>query len=154
MKERIFNLTIDEFHPISMQRQIADQIAVLIREGTILPNEVLPSEARFAEHHGVSRSVVRQAYQTLKNKKLIKSDIRRGSFVVNNGEGNAGKEFLKINISAVLKEKINVISLFRDLIPDELIERELSGKIEQLFAEYRDNHRAVDPKESPKLLAK
>jgi DNA-binding FadR family transcriptional regulator len=78
----MLNLIVDRNHFIGMQTQIASQIAALIRSGMLPPGEILPSETALAQHHEISRNVVREAYQILKNKKLVKSVSRREGTVV------------------------------------------------------------------------
>ena len=149
----MLNLIVDRNHFTGMQSQIANQIALLIRSRVIKPGEVLASEARMAEHHQVSRNVVREAYRILKNKGLIKSDRRSrlGSIVVDNPHESGNAEYLRIRLSADLKEKIEVVSLFQKRNPDKLIEQVLRKKVEELFADFLTRYQSSDLAQPPLL---
>lgn len=138
----MLKLIVDRDHFTGMQSQIASQIAALIRAKVFCPGEMLPSEIKLAETHGISRNVVREAYQILKNKKLIKTDGRRGTVVINDPDGNAVFEYLRLQLSTDLKEKIEVVSLFQNMSPNKFVERELTTKVEQLFADYLEKYPA------------
>lgn len=61
--------------------QVAEHIEALICAGEIAPGDALPSEYVLAEEFAVSRGTVRKALSKLKNRKLVRSDQGRGSFV-------------------------------------------------------------------------
>lgn len=138
----MLNLIVDRDHFTGMQSQIASQIAALIRDRVLRLGEILPSEIKLAEHHGISRNVVREAYQILKNKKLIKADGRRGSVVINDPSTRTVFEYLRIQISADLMKKIEVVALFQNMSPSKFVECELTKKVEQLFADYLEKYPA------------
>ncbi|MEY4748684.1 MAG: hypothetical protein RIQ60_898 [Pseudomonadota bacterium] len=65
--------------------RLSDRLAALldaqVQAGTLLPGDRLPSEARLAESHGVSRTVVREAVHQLKSRGLLLSRQGSGVFV-------------------------------------------------------------------------
>ncbi len=61
--------------------RIADQIGRNILHGDILPGELLPTEAKFCEILGVSRTAVREAMRMLNAKGLIESRPKCGTRV-------------------------------------------------------------------------
>ncbi len=140
----MLNLIIDSDYLTGMQRQIANQIAVLIRNGVIEPEEILPSEAKLAEHHNVSRNVVREAYRILKDKKLIKTDRSRGTVVVDDPNKSTFSENLRVHLPASLKEKIDVAALYQKINPNEFVERELTEKVEQIIGDLFLKHQIIE----------
>ncbi len=61
--------------------QIANDMAGLIRAGTLSRGERIPSVRTLAQQHGVSQSTVVQAYRTLEDARLIEARPRSGYFV-------------------------------------------------------------------------
>lgn len=137
----MLKLIVDRNHFTGMQTQIASQIAALIRSGALSPGEVLPGESKLAEQYGISRNVVREAYQILKNKKLIKSSRQRKETVVCAPvEGVVSFEYLRVRLPSEFKERIDVVSLMKNMAPEQLLELELRRKINRLFDRYRARH--------------
>jgi DNA-binding transcriptional regulator YhcF (GntR family) len=144
LKVRMLNLIIDETCFIGMNRQISSQIALLIRKNVLKAGESLPGEALLAGQHNVSRSVVREAYQILKDKKLICSN-RSYWRVVENPSKVGFHEYMKIQLPANLKEKLDVITLLQDIDPNKFIEQELTDKVEILFTSFCKLYQTVKP---------
>jgi GntR family transcriptional regulator, transcriptional repressor for pyruvate dehydrogenase complex len=61
--------------------QLAARLAAQVDSGALKPGERLPSEARLATQHGVSRTVVREAVHQLKSRGLLRSRQGSGVFV-------------------------------------------------------------------------
>ncbi|GGK02486.1 GntR family transcriptional regulator MpaR [Pseudomonas matsuisoli] len=61
--------------------QLADEIAGLIRAGTLSPGEKVPSVRRASQSYGVSPSTVFQAYYLLEDRGLISARARSGYYV-------------------------------------------------------------------------
>ncbi|MGI8468961.1 MAG: FadR/GntR family transcriptional regulator [Pyrinomonadaceae bacterium] len=140
----MLNLIVDKNHFTGVQSQIANQIAVLIRSGMIKPKEILPGEETLGEHLNVSRAVVREAYKILKGKKLISSDRRRRTFVVDNPSKEGFPEYLRVQLPANLKEKIDVATLFGKINPNSFIERELSQTVNKSIADFLLSYQAIN----------
>lgn len=64
-----------------LSEQLADALAVGIRDGQLQPGQRLPTEAALVERFGVSRTVVREALSRLKTLGLIESRQGSGAFV-------------------------------------------------------------------------
>ena len=62
-------------------RQLADQIAAAVEDGTLAPAARLPTERGLAADLGVSRMTVRQAFDVLERRGLIERTVGRGTFV-------------------------------------------------------------------------
>ena len=65
----------------SITQQIADQLRSEIREGSLGPGALLPSEPELAQQHNVSRQTARAALQILEREGLIVVRPRRGRIV-------------------------------------------------------------------------
>ncbi|MFY3386414.1 PLP-dependent aminotransferase family protein [Paracidovorax sp. MALMAid1276] len=61
--------------------QIAEQLAQLIRNGTLARGEKLPSVRELARQHGVAQTTVVQAYHWLEDARLVAARPRSGFFV-------------------------------------------------------------------------
>ena len=64
-------------HP-PLYLQIAEQLAQLIRNGTLARGEKLPSVRELARQHGVAQTTVVQAYHWLEDARLIAARPRSG----------------------------------------------------------------------------
>ncbi len=72
------------FEPIETSKiymRVIDQILSLIKDGTLKPQDQLPSETQLAEQLGVSRSSVREALRALEILGVVESKTGVGSFV-------------------------------------------------------------------------
>ena len=67
--------------PESMTRQIREQINAAIDAGTLLANELVPSERELAKTAKVARNVVRGAYEQLISVGKLRSEGRKGRSV-------------------------------------------------------------------------
>ncbi|MFJ7730243.1 FadR/GntR family transcriptional regulator [Neobacillus sp. NPDC097160] len=67
----IYNLTDQLIHELGKQ----------IINGDILPGDTLPKIETLSENHGVSRTVVREAFKALATRRLVKSVPRLGTIV-------------------------------------------------------------------------
>lgn len=62
-------------------RQVADDIAALIRSGRLPADSRLPTELELAERYGVSRPTIRSALDFLRRQGLVTVIHGRGTFV-------------------------------------------------------------------------
>lgn len=64
-----------------LSEQLADALALSIREGRLQPGQRLPTEGALVARFGVSRGVVREALSRLKTLELVESRQGSGAFV-------------------------------------------------------------------------
>jgi DNA-binding transcriptional regulator YhcF (GntR family) len=73
-------------------QQITNQIADQISSGRLKRGDNLPSERQLAEDLGISREVVRRAYQRLTDRRMIQTQSTSGRIVLGSGKGGASKK--------------------------------------------------------------
>src|SRR3982074_911032 len=66
-----------------LYQQIVQQIEESIEKGQLKPGDQLPAERELAQQFGVSRTAVREALKTLREKGLVEAYAGRGTFVTN-----------------------------------------------------------------------
>ncbi|MGC1902984.1 MAG: FadR/GntR family transcriptional regulator [Candidatus Acidiferrum sp.] len=66
-----------------LYEQIVEQIENSITKGDLKKGEQLPAERELAQQFGVSRTAVREAVKTLREKGLVEAFAGRGTFVIN-----------------------------------------------------------------------
>ena len=64
-----------------MYRNIADDLRAKIEDGTLGPNEKLPSEGELSKQYDASRNTVREAIRRLTDEGLLESRPGQGTFV-------------------------------------------------------------------------
>ena len=74
-------LHLDPKSTISLQMQIYEQLATLIRKGGLKTGGVLPSSRDLSTQLGVSRNTVSEAYEKLVADGYINTAPKRGTFV-------------------------------------------------------------------------
>src|ERR1700690_4108297 len=70
-----------------LYEQIVQQVEASIHKGQLKPGDQLPPERELGEQFGVSRTAVREAIKTLREKGLIEIQHGRGTFVTNGTPG-------------------------------------------------------------------
>lgn len=120
--------------------QIVQQVEDSILKGQLQPGDQLPAERDLAQRFGVSRTAVREAVKTLREKGLVEAYSGRGTFVTN-GTSQAIRQSLDLMIRINQQEgSANLAELRLVLEPD--IAALAAPKIEdQLLATMRE---AVD----------
>ena len=76
-----------------LYEQTVKQIEESILKGELKPGDQLPAERDLAQQFGVSRTAVREAVKTLREKGLVESYSGRGTFITN-GTSQAIKQSL------------------------------------------------------------
>jgi DNA-binding FadR family transcriptional regulator len=85
-------MPIQALEPRRLYRQIADQIAALIKRGEYKPGQRLPPERDLAQQLGVSRPSVREALIALEVEGYVEVRIGSGVYVERNGaRASAGR---------------------------------------------------------------
>lgn len=64
-----------------LYQQLEQQLETLIEDGTLPAGTVLPAERQLAESMGLSRATVQRAYRTLRQRKLLIAQGRRGFLI-------------------------------------------------------------------------
>jgi GntR family transcriptional repressor for pyruvate dehydrogenase complex len=106
-----------------LYEQIVKQIEALILDGKLHPGDQLPSERELAEQFAVSRTAVREAVKTLREKGLVEIETGRGTFItastsktlrntldwmVKTGEGDHKADLVQVR--AILEPEIAAIA--------------------------------------------
>ena len=73
--------TVDQRNPKLLYLQLADLIAADIANGTLKPDQRLPSDPYLMKTHGISRTTVRSAMRVLREQGLVYTLGPRGSYV-------------------------------------------------------------------------
>lgn len=80
-----------------LYEQIVQQVEGSILKGQLKPGDQLPAERDLAQRFGVSRTAVREAVKTLREKGLVEAYSGRGTFVTN-GTSQAIRQSLDLMI--------------------------------------------------------
>lgn len=72
---------VDHLDPTPLYEQVAEVLARKIEAGDLQPRQPLPSEVELAREYGVARRTVRRALEVLRERGLIVSIERRGTYV-------------------------------------------------------------------------
>src|SRR5205807_7912349 len=78
-----------------LYEQIVQQIEESILKGALKPGDQLPAERELAQNFGVSRTAVREAVKTLREKGLVEAYSGRGTFITN-GTSQAMRQSLDL----------------------------------------------------------
>jgi len=78
-----------------LYEQIVQQIETSVRSGALKPGDQLPAEREMAQRFGVSRTAVREAVKTLREKGLVEAYSGRGTFITN-GTSQAMRQSLDL----------------------------------------------------------
>ena len=76
-----------------LYEQIVQQVEESIHKGALKPGDQLPPERELAEQFGVSRTAVREAVKTLREKGLLEAYPGRGTFITD-GSSNSIRQSL------------------------------------------------------------
>ncbi len=86
------NIFIDSSSPVSVYKQIKNQIKGLALSGELETGTVLPSIRVLASHLEVAINTVARAYYELSDENIIKLDGRRGSIINDIDETDKSKQ--------------------------------------------------------------
>src|SRR5271169_5644920 len=65
--------------------QIRDQLRAMVHSGELRPGDRIPASRELAQHLGVHRTTVANAYAELESDGLIQGHVGRGTFIRNGG---------------------------------------------------------------------
>src|SRR5680860_948575 len=74
-------ISVMQERPISMSRAVAYRLEQLILDGSLAPEQMIPSERQLASRFGVSRAIVREALHELQGRGIVRTQHGKGSFV-------------------------------------------------------------------------
>ena len=126
-----------------LYQQIVQQVEASILKGQLKPGDQLPAERDLAQRFGVSRTAVREAVKTLREKGLVEAYSGRGTFVTD-GTSQAIRQSLDLMI------RINQQDGWANLVELRLVlEPEIAGVAasridEQLMSTMRETVAIMD----------
>ena len=84
-------LSLDRNGSVPLHRQIHDQIVDLIDNGTLLPDDKLPTERSLCQTYSLTRATVKAAYSLLKNEGKINTLQGSGTYIAKRNSQNLVK---------------------------------------------------------------
>ena len=96
-------IVISPLNPDPMYKQVTDQIKDAIADGTLLPEDKLPSIREMARELKISEITIKRAYADLENEDFILTRSGLGSFVADINKDKLRREKLKEIRSEVSK---------------------------------------------------
>ena len=118
--------------------QIVQQVEDSILKGQLKPGDQLPAERDLAQRFGVSRTAVREAVKTLREKGLVEAYSGRGTFVTN-GTSQAIRQSLDLMIRINQQEGSANLAELRLVLEPEIAGLAASRIEEQLLSTMRES---------------
>jgi GntR family transcriptional repressor for pyruvate dehydrogenase complex len=123
-----------------LYEQIVKQVEESILSGQLKPGDQLPAERDLAQSFGVSRTAVREAVKTLREKGLVEAFSGRGTFVTN-GTSQAIRQSLDLMIRINQQEGSAHLAELRLVLEPEIaglaasrIDGQLLGTMREMLA--------------------
>src|ERR1700729_1585514 len=126
-----------------LYEQIVQQVEESILKGQLKPGDQLPAERDLAHRFGVSRTAVREAVKTLREKGLVEAYSGRGTFVTN-GTSQAIRQSLDLMIRINQQEGSANLAELRLVLEPEIAGLAASRIDEQLLATMRESVAVMD----------
>jgi len=123
--------------------QIVQQVEESILKGQLKPGEQLPAERDLAQRFGVSRTAVREAVKTLREKGLVEAYSGRGTFVTN-GTSQAMRQSLDLMIRINPLEGAANLAELRLVLEPEIASLAAPRIEEQLLSTMREAVTVMD----------
>jgi GntR family transcriptional repressor for pyruvate dehydrogenase complex len=117
--------------------QIVQQVEDSILQGQLKPGDQLPAERDLAQRFGVSRTAVREAVKTLREKGLVEAYSGRGTFVTN-GTSQAMRQSLDLMIRINPQEGSANLAELRLVLEPEIAGLAATRIEEQLLTTMRE----------------
>jgi GntR family transcriptional repressor for pyruvate dehydrogenase complex len=117
--------------------QIVQQVEDSILKGQLKPGDQLPAERDLAQRFGVSRTAVREAVKTLREKGLVEAYSGRGTFVTN-GNSQAIRQSLDLMIRINKQEGLANLAELRFVLEPEIAALAAPRIEEQLLTTMRE----------------
>src|ERR1700691_4144280 len=122
---------------------IVQQVEDSITKGQLKPGDQLPPERDLAQRFGVSRTAVREAVKTLREKGLVDASSGRGTFVTN-GTSQAIRQSLDLMIRINKQEGSANLAELRLVLEPEIAGLAAQRIEEQLLSTMREAVAAMD----------
>lgn len=126
-----------------LYEQIVQQIEESIRKGALKPGDQLPPERELAERFGVSRTAVREAVKTLREKGLVEAYSGRGTFITD-GTSQAIRQSLDLMLKIGQPESLAPLVEVREILEPEIAALAATRIEEQHLATMRDAITTMD----------
>ncbi len=126
-----------------LYEQIVEQIEQSILKGVLKPGDQLPAERELAQQFGVSRTAVREAVKTLREKGLVEAYSGRGTFVTD-GTSQAIRQSLDLLIKIGQQEGSTHLAELRQILEPEIAALAATRIEEQLVATMREAVAVMD----------
>jgi GntR family transcriptional repressor for pyruvate dehydrogenase complex len=126
-----------------LYEQIVEQVEQSILKGQLKPGDQLPAERDLAQSFGVSRTAVREAVKTLREKGLVEAYTGRGTFVTS-GTSNAIRQSLDLMFRVSQQEGSIHLAELRQVLEPEIAALAASRIEDQLLATMREAVTAMD----------
>ena len=123
--------------------QIVQQVEESILSGQLKPGDQLPAERDLAQRFGVSRTAVREAVKTLREKGLVEAYSGRGTFVTN-GTSQAIRHSLDLMIRINQQEGSANLAELRLVLEPEIAGLAASRIEDQLLSTMRESVAIMD----------
>lgn len=123
--------------------QIVEQIEASILKGALKPGDQLPAERDLAQQFGVSRTAVREAVKTLREKGLVEAYTGRGTFVTD-GRSHAIRQSLDLLMKADQPEGYAHLVEVRAILEPEIASLAATRIQEQYLALMREAVAVMD----------
>src|SRR5579859_1744037 len=126
-----------------LYEQIVQQVEESILKGQLKPGDQLPAERDLAQRFGVSRTAVREAVKTLREKGLVEAYSGRGTFVTD-GTSQAMRQSLDLLVRVNQHEGSLHLAELRQVLEPEIAARAATRIDEPLLATMREAVAVMD----------
>ncbi len=126
-----------------LYEQIVQQVEDSILKGQLKPGDQLPAERDLAQRFGVSRTAVREAVKTLREKGLVEAYSGRGTFVTN-GTSQSMRQSLDLMIRINPQEGLVNLAELRLILEPEIAGLAARRIEEQLVTTMREAVAVMD----------
>src|SRR5580704_13561381 len=126
-----------------LYEQIVQQVEESIHKGALKPGDQLPPERELAEQFGVSRTAVREAVKTLREKGLVEAYPGRGTFI-KDGTAQAIRQSLGLMTRIGQPEGTFHLAEVREILEPEIAALAAARVEEQHVSTMREAYAAMD----------
>jgi GntR family transcriptional regulator, transcriptional repressor for pyruvate dehydrogenase complex len=120
-----------------LYEQIVQQIEESIQNGALKVGDQLPAERELAGQFGVSRTAVREAVQSLREKGLVEAFPGRGTFITD-GTSKGIRQFMDRMVRNGQPEGLAFLAEVREILEPEVVALAAMRAEEQHLAEMRE----------------